>query len=181
MNEKRINESNWFYELSEKYLHIYIYIYIYIYICVCVCVCVCVCIYPAPPARAGCKTRSFFKWSKPVWIQSFFFIWLQKKSSVFYYLSLARIRGRVGSMLFLRVLAPRETQIASSRIWTRISDSISNDDYRYAKRALYMYASMCMCVRVYIWIYTYAYVWANIYIYIYILNVTLSNVNKWRY
>ena len=43
-----------------------------------------------------------------------------------------------GFMFFLRALARRETQTASSRFWTRVTDSISNDDNHYAKRVFYI-------------------------------------------
>ena len=36
-------------------------------------------------------------------------------------------------MTFQKAFARSETQTVSSRIWTRVSDSISNDDNRYAK------------------------------------------------
>ena len=38
-------------------------------------------------------------------------------------------------MPFQRALAPSETQITSNKIWTLVTDSISKDDDRYAKRA----------------------------------------------
>ena len=48
--------------------------------------------------------------------------------------NLPNSEGRLaGFMPFLRVLMLSETQKASSRIWTRVIDSISNDDKRHFK------------------------------------------------
>ena len=38
------------------------------------------------------------------------------------------------SYIFPRALAQNETQLALSRIWTPVSDSISSDDNYYAKQ-----------------------------------------------
>ena len=47
-------------------------------------------------------------------------------------------------MTFVRMQAWTETQTASSKIWTRIADSISYDDNRYAKNStMKMFIASC--------------------------------------
>ena len=48
-------------------------------------------------------------------------------------------RGRF--MPFLKALASSETQIALSRIWTGVANSISNNDNQYAKHTSYDWLS----------------------------------------
>ena len=43
-----------------------------------------------------------------------------------------------GFMPFLRVLAQSETQKASSRVWTRVTDSTFNDNNRFAKHVFFL-------------------------------------------
>ena len=42
-------------------------------------------------------------------------------------------------MPFLRSLAKSEVQIVSSRIWTRVTDTISDEDNRYAKWTFWVF------------------------------------------
>ena len=71
-------------------------------------------IYKAGISLSGCTTGF-----NPV----FLFVWLQtkiKKLSLLYYLPIAE-RKIVGFLFFLRLLALREMQKASFRIWTRVA------------------------------------------------------------
>ena len=91
---------------------------------------------PNPSDRAGYDTRSIFKRSLLVWIQSFPSPRLvaspRLKNLLPYYLPIAG--GRIiGFMLFPRVLVLCEMQIVdeTSRIWTNVAVSISYDDNYY--------------------------------------------------
>ena len=59
-----------------------------------------------------------------------------KEISLPYYLPIAGGGGRTNKfMSSLQILARSEHASASSRIWTLVTDYISDDDKRYAKRA----------------------------------------------
>ena len=62
----------------------------------------------------------------------------KKKSSLTHYLLIAREKRIDGFIPFSKTLARRETQTASSRIWTLVEDSISYNDNRYATCAFTM-------------------------------------------
>ena len=119
--------------LYEKW---YIYIYIYIYICVCVCVCVYeVILFTNPSARAGYNTRSIFKWSLTGLNSEFSFSWTScqgwRTQSVHLFTHSWRENSRIHTFpkLWIQVLC--EMQSASSRIWTRVTVSISYNDNHY--------------------------------------------------
>ena len=56
-----------------------------------------------------------------------------KEPSLPYYLFVADGERKDGFIPFLRAMAQDETHIALSRVWTRLTDSISYGDNRYSK------------------------------------------------
>ena len=92
-------------------------------------------IFTNPTARAGYDTRSIFKWSLIGLNSEFSFSWTSfltkaEETSLPYYLPIAG--GRIiGFIPFPRVLVRCEMQSVSSRIWTRVTVSISYDDNHY--------------------------------------------------
>ena len=88
-----------------------------------------------PSARAGYDTRSIFKRILTGLNSEFSFsltscLTKAEEPSLSDYLAIAG--GRIiGFIPFLRVLVPREMQSVSSRIWTRVTVSISYDDNHY--------------------------------------------------
>ena len=94
-------------------------------------------IYPNSLPWVWYDTRSIFKWSKTSLISEFFFSYTgslikAKKPSLPYHLCIGRGRT-VGFMLSTRALVQCEIQTASSRIWIRVTNSISNNDNYYNK------------------------------------------------
>ena len=95
----------------------------------------CLIIFTNPSARAGYDTRSIFKQSLTGLNSEFSFsltncLTKAEEPSLPYYLPIAG--GRIiGFIPFLRVLVQCEMQSASSRIWTRVTVSISYDDNHY--------------------------------------------------
>ena len=85
-----------------------------------------------PFARTGCDTRSIFKQGLTDLNSEFFFSYTDyltkpKETSLPYYLSIAE--GRIIRFIpFLMLFAQCEMQLATSRIWTRVTVSISYDD-----------------------------------------------------
>ena len=98
---------------------------------------------PTPSARAGYDTRSIFKRSLTGFNSEFSFsetCCLNKveESSLPYYLPIAG--GRIiGFIPFSRVLVLCEMQSVSSRIWTRVAVSISDDDNHYTTGTTYLH------------------------------------------
>ena len=88
-----------------------------------------ICIYPTLPLWAGCNTKSISSSGlKLVWIQSFPSLPV----------SIPRLNNPLCPLLLTRAFMPlpraltrSETQTDSSRIWTRVTDSISYNDKRY--------------------------------------------------
>ena len=97
-----------------------------------------VCIYPATLPRAAGDTLLIFNRTTAGLNSEFTFLTVcltkAKEPSLSYYLSITSWKTD-GSMPSLRTLARRETQTASSMIWTRVTDSIPWDDNRYNKHA----------------------------------------------
>ena len=96
-----------------------------------------------PLLRVRYDARSIFKLSKAGLNSEFSFsnsgcLTTSKEPSHPCYLPIAERRNNV-FISFPRVLARRETQLASSRIWTRIADSIPNDRRRYTKTTFFLY------------------------------------------
>ena len=92
-------------------------------------------IFTNPSTRAGYDTRSIFKRSLTGLNSEFSFSWsswltMALEPSLPNYLSIAGGR-RIGFIPFPRVLVRCEMQSVSSRIWTRITVSISYDDNHY--------------------------------------------------
>ena len=86
-------------------------------------------IFTNPSARAGCDTRSIFKPSS-TGLNSEFSFSKAEEPSLLYYLTIAV--GRITRFIpFPRVLVLYEMTSVSSRIWTRVAVSISNDDNHY--------------------------------------------------
>ena len=89
-------------------------------------------IFTNPSARAGYDTRSIFKRSLTGLNSEFSFSYTSyltkaEKPSLPYYLPIAG--GRIiGFIPFPRVLVLCEMQSVSSRIWTRVTVSISDED-----------------------------------------------------
>ena len=108
---------------KQTHTNIYIYIYIYIYI------------FTNPSARAGYDTRSIFKQGLTGLNSEFSFskttcLTKAEEPSLPYYLPIAG--GRIiGFIPFPRVLVLCEMHLVSSRIWTRITVSLSNGDNHY--------------------------------------------------
>ena len=96
-------------------------------------------IYSTPPPRTGCDTRSFFKWST---IQSSpslrLVVWPRLQNSLCP-IQLPKIGEKHGSMPFPRALAWNEALSTSSRIWTRVADSVFNDDNTKTKSSSYIW------------------------------------------
>ena len=92
-------------------------------------------ILPNPSARAGYDTKSVFKRSLTGLNSEFSFSYTSffskaEEACLSYYLPIAG--GRIiGFIPFLRVLVLCEMQSVSSRIWTHVAVSISNDDNHY--------------------------------------------------
>ena len=92
-------------------------------------------IFTNPSARAGYDTRSIFKRSLTGLNSEFSFsstscLTKAEEPSLPYYLPIAG--GRIiGFIPFPRVLVLCEMQFVSSRIWTRVTVSISNDNQIY--------------------------------------------------
>ena len=84
----------------------------------------------------GYRRKKFLSGVKLVWIQSFLssrLVAKQKAKNPASFDIFPSLEGEwTDSCLSPKVLLRRETQTASSRIWTRIADIISNDDSRYA-------------------------------------------------
>ena len=134
--------------------------------CVCVYVCKYKCMYLL---QAGCCTMSLFKRSKTGLNWKFSFsktgcLTKAKENSVMYHSSIGG--GREWFMPFLLILARDKTQTADVKIWTRIAQSTSNDNERYAiSICAHTYVrTFCVC----------ACVNEHIYIYIYISNPTVG-------
>ena len=91
-------------------------------------------IYPTPPPRTGFDTKPVFKLSITDLNSEFSFstsyITKAKEHNLRYYWPIAGRRTN-GFMPFSKTSTQRNTRIASSKIWTRITDSISKDDNRY--------------------------------------------------
>ena len=91
-----------------------------------------------PSARAGYDTRSIFKRSLTGLNSEFSFSYTScltkaEEHSLSYYLPIAG--GRIiGFVPFPRVLGLCEMQSVSSRIWTRVAESISYDDNHYSTK-----------------------------------------------
>ena len=90
---------------------------------------------PNPSARAGYDPRSVFKRSLAGLNSEFSFSWTScltkaEEPSLSYYLPIAGGRT-TGFIPFPRVLALCEMQSVLSRIWTRVTVSISYDDNDY--------------------------------------------------
>ena len=95
---------------------------------------------PNPSVRAGYGTWSIFKRSLTGLNSEFSFsqtscLTKAEELSLPYYLPIAG-RRIIGFIPFPRVLVLCETQLASSRIWTRIAVSISYDDNPYTTEKL---------------------------------------------
>ena len=95
-------------------------------------------------AWAGCDTMSAglnlefsFSWTG--------FLNKTKKTCLLYCLPIAR--GRTNEFITFSVaLARNETQIAPSKIWTRVDDFSFNDDNRHTSLCAHAHACMCVCV-----------------------------------
>ena len=94
------------------------------------------CMYlPNPSAQAGCNTRSIFKWSLTGLNFEFSFsqtgyLTTVKEPSLPYYLLI--VEGRiVGFIPLPKELAQYEMQTDSSKIWTQVAMSISDDDHHH--------------------------------------------------
>ena len=68
-----------------------------------------------------------------------------KELSLPYYLPITE-RNTEGFMPLPSVQARSETLTTSFRIWTRVTDSISYDDNRYAKCPSYVSMYVCKCM-----------------------------------
>ena len=133
------------------YIYIYIYIYKNIYIYIqskfgnLIYIYIYISYLPNPSARAGYDTRSIFKRSLTGLNSEFSFSYScltkAEEPSLPYYLPIAG--GRIiGFIPFPRVLVLCEIQSVSSRIWTRITVSISYDDNDYTTGTfIYIYRS----------------------------------------
>ena len=108
-----------------------------------VCVCVCVCIYQ-PLQTSKMRYKINFE-AEFVGLMSLFFLLLDQLpyqgSSLLYYLPIAG-SGIVGSIPSSKVLALYKMQTASSRVWTQVASSISNND-NYCTMSTFV----CMCER----------------------------------
>ena len=97
---------------------------------------------PNPSARAGYDTRSIFKQSLTGFNSEFSFsktscLPKAEEPRLPYHLPIAG--GRIiGFILFPRVLVLCEMQSVSSRIWTRVTVSISYDDNYYTTSTSYL-------------------------------------------
>ena len=90
-------------------------------------------IYPTPPHQAGGEARSIFeKIITNLNIELFFTGCLTKNREVSIPYNLSSARERIdGFMPFPRISAQSERQMASSRVWTQVADSISYDNNCY--------------------------------------------------
>ena len=110
--------------------------------------------------RAGCDTRSIFKRSLTGLNSEFSFsqtgCLTKAKESILPYYSFIRGGRIIAFIPFPRVLVQREMQSASSRIWSRVSVSISYDKhliaccyidiYKERERQGHIYIDRCICV-----------------------------------
>ena len=94
-----------------------------------------ICIYPTPTSWAECDTQSTFKWNTAGLNSEFSFSKIgclikSREPNLPYYLLITR--GRIDVFMPLQwTLAWIETQIASSRIWTQVTNSISYNENWY--------------------------------------------------
>ena len=97
-----------------------------------------VCIYPTPLHGQIVTQGQFLSRVKLVWRQSFPFPRLIALSKLKNLICLfTHSWGRTdGFMPFARALVKSEKQAALSRVWNRVADSISYDNYYYTKHAL---------------------------------------------
>ena len=99
-------------------------------------------IFTSPSARAGYDTRSIFKWSLQGLNSELSFSYTScltkaEETSLPYYLPIAGVRI-IGFIPFPRVLVLCEMLSVSSRIWTRVAESISYDDNDYTTGSFHL-------------------------------------------
>ena len=103
-----------------------------------------ICIYITPPTLAECDTRSIFKQSTVSLNSNFPSNFTpvaapKQKNSLLYYLLTAGGEEEVDFWHSQGYLSENKMQTTSSKVWTRVTETISSDDNRYAMHLHWSY------------------------------------------